>query len=59
MKKKVKKIIALLLCVVLMMQFTACGDDSKCKEVIEKFETACKESDLGGILDCITPRRSY
>lgn len=55
MKKKVKKIAALLLCVVLMMQFSACGDNSKCKEVVEKFETACNETDLDGILDCITP----
>lgn len=55
MKMKVKKIIALLLCIMLMMQFTACGDDSECKKVVEKFETACNENDLDGILDCITP----
>lgn len=55
MKKIFKRITVLMMCAMLVLQLAACGSDSKCKEVVEKFETACNENNLEGILDCITP----
>ena len=52
MKKAIIMSLAFLL---IAMQLTGCGASGECKAVVEKFETACNELDVNGILDCMNP----
>ena len=51
-----KKLCILSLAVILIaLQLTGCGAGKECKAVVDKFETACNQLDVNGILECINP----
>lgn len=58
--KKNKRFICLIVVLMLMLQFTACGGGAKkeCQNVLDEFEYACNELDVDAMLRCINPELS-
>lgn len=53
-----KRLVSLCLIFALILAVSGCGAKSECKELIEKFETACNERDVSAILECINPDKT-